>query len=241
MSRRPSVPTGQPDQMTFAFPAGALRFDELVITPSNQTAIGIVRQPGKWPMPVLCLTGPSRCGLTTILRAWCEETGGTFLTAAEGSKLRPADIDALAGGMVAVDDADTVKTNEKLLSLINRTGEEGGRLLLASTRSPSQWGVTSADLRSRLNSMPVAEILAPDEAMLTGRLRAAAARHFLKLEPEVMTYLSPRLDLTYEAIEAFAEKLSHGVTTTGRAPSVPLAKEVLEAMGLVAPEEPPQI
>jgi chromosomal replication initiation ATPase DnaA len=60
--------------------------------------------------------------------------------------------------------------------------------------------------------MSVVEILPPDEAMLTGRLRAAAARHYLKLEPEVISYLAPRLDLTYEAIEAFAEKLSHGVT-----------------------------
>ena len=241
MSRRPSVPTGQPDQLSFAFPAEPLRFEDLVVTPSNQTAIGVVRQPGKWPMLVLCLTGPPCCGLTTILRAWCAETDGACLTAADCSKLKPAEIDAIAGGMVAVDNADTIKKNEQLLSLINRIGEEGGRLLLASTRSPSQWPVTSADLKSRLNSMPVAEIQAPDEAMLAGRLRAAVARRFLKLEPEVVTYLSPRLDLTYEAIEAFAEKLSHGVTTTGRAPSVPLAKEVLEAMGLAAPDEPPQI
>ncbi len=111
--------------------------------------------------------------------------------------------------------------------------------MLASSNSPSQWPVTSADLKSRLNSMPIAEVLPPDEPMLIGRLQAAAARHFLKLEPEVIAYLSPRLDLTYEAIEAFAEKLSHGVTTTGRAPSVPLAKEVLEAMGLAEPDEPP--
>ena len=238
MSKRPIVPSGQPDQLSFAFPAGPLRFDQLVITPASQAAVSVVRQPAKWPMPVLCVTGPLRCGLTTLLRAWCEEVGGTYFTASAFSRLKPAEMNALAGQFVAVDDADKVAANETLLTFINRTGEEGGKLLLASSNSPSQWPVSSADLKSRLNSMPIAEILQPDEPMLYGRLNAAAARRFLKLEPEILSYLSLRLDLTYEAIEAFAEKLSDGVTTTGRAPSVPLAKEVLESLGLLEPDEP---
>ena len=239
MSKRPAVPTGQPDQLSFAFPAGRMRFQSMIITPANQSAIKIVRQTDKWPMPVICLTGPKRCGLTSILQAWCDEGGGTYLSAQEFSRQKARKLEELAHGLVAVDDADKVAESEKLLSLINRIGEEGGRLLLAATSSPSQWPVTSADLKSRLNSMPIAQIHPPDEAMLIGRLQAAAARHFLRLGPDIIAYLSTRLDLTYEAIEAFAERLSDGVTTTGRAPSVPLAKEVLEAMGLVVPDEPP--
>ena len=238
MSKRPTLPTGQPDQMSFAFPAGPLRFDELVITSANQAAVSIVRQPSKWPTPVFCVTGPICSGLTTLLRAWCEEVDGTYFDVGTFAKLKPAQLDALAGKFVAVDNADKVAANEKLLTLINQIAKEDGRLLLSAASSPSQWPVQSADLKSRLNSMSVVDILPPDEAMLTGRLKAAAARHFLKLEREVISYLAPRLDLTYEAIEAFVEKLSHGVTTTGRAPSVPLAKEVLEAMGLAAPDEP---
>lgn len=238
MSKRPTVPTGQPDQLSFAFPAGPLGFEQIVITPANQAAVTIIRQPSKWPTAVFCVTGPRRSGLTTLLKAWCAETGGTYFTAGDFARQKPAQLEKLAGLFTAVDDADKVSANEKLLTLINQVSKEGGRLLLASASSPSQWPVISADLKSRLNSMPVVEVLPPDEGMLTGRLQAAAARHYLKLEPEILAYLSPRLDLTYEAIEAFAEKLSHGVTTTGRAPSVPLAKEVLEAMGLAAPDEP---
>ncbi|MEZ6000736.1 hypothetical protein [Hyphomonas sp.] len=238
MSKRPNLPTGQPDQMSFAFPAGPLRFGELVVTPANQAAVSIVRQPSKWPTPVFCVTGPPRSGLTALLQAWCVETDGIYFDAGAISKLKSANMDELAGKFVAVDNADKVAANEKLLTLINQISKEGGRLLLSAASSPSQWPVTSADLKSRLNSMSIVEILPPDEAMLVGRLKAAAARHYLKLEPEVIAYLAPRLDLTYETIEAFAEKLSHGVTTTGRAPSVPLAKEVLEAMGLAAPDEP---
>ena len=63
-------------------------------------------------------------------------------------------------------------------------------------------------------------------------------RHFLKLEPDVLKYLVPRLDLTYEAIEQFAERLSDDVTDLGRAPSVPLVKEVLDALEADAPGGP---
>ena len=238
MNKRPALPTGQPDQMSFAFPAKPLRFDALVVTPANQAAVSIIRQPANWPMPVFCVTGPRYSGLATLLRAWCEETGGTYFTSNDFSRRKASQLGDLAGTFVAVDNADKVAANEKLLTFINQVTKEGGRLLLASSSSPSQWRVSSADLKSRLNSMPIVEVLPPDEAMLIGRLNAAAGRHYLKLEPEVIAYLAPRLDLTYEAIETFAEKLSHGVTTTGRAPSVPLAKEVLEAMGLAAPDEP---
>ena len=73
---------------------------------------------------------------------------------------------------------------------------------------------------------------------MLGRLKAAAVRHFLKLEPDVLKYLVPRLDLSYEAIERFAERLSDEVTDLGRAPSVPLVKEVLDAMEAEVPGGP---
>ncbi|MCA8901058.1 MAG: hypothetical protein KDA53_07375 [Hyphomonas sp.] len=226
--------------MSLAFPATAPDFDRLVVSESNRSAVGVVRQPGKWPTPILCLIGPPASGRSTILAAWCAEKGGTLLQAGDVTALKAPAIAALAPGFVAVDDADQATDGDRLLTLINQVAEAGGRLLLSAQRSPSQWLTRSADLKSRLNSMPLAEIMPPDETMLKGRLMMAAARHYLKLEEDIIAYLAPRLDLSYEAIEQFAEKLSHGVTSTGRAPSVPLAKEVLEAMGLSSPEQPPQ-
>ena len=225
--------------MSLAFPEAARGFGQLVITPSNQAAVSIVRQPDKWPTPVLCLIGPLRSGRTAILAAWAAEQGGKYLHARDLKSVKPAAMAALAGGRVTVDDADETASDERLLTLINQVAEAGGRLLLAAETSPSQWATHSADLKSRLNSMPIAEIQPPDEDMLVGRLEAAAARHFMKLGDDIIAYLAPRLDLSYDAIERFAEKLSHGVTSTGRAPSVPLAKEVLEAMGLAVSDQPP--
>ena len=88
-------------------------------------------------------------------------------------------------------------------------------------------------------SLPVVEIHEPDEEMLKARLEAAAARHFLKLEPEVIKYVLPRLELSYAAIEIFIEKLSDKVTEAGRAPSVPLARDVVEELGWANPDQGP--
>ena len=69
------------------------------------------------------------------------------------------------------------------------------------------------------------------------RLESAAERYFLKLDPEVIKYLVPRLELSYEAIEIFIEKLNDKVTEAGRAPSVPLAREVVEELGWADPDQ----
>ncbi|MFH2015080.1 MAG: hypothetical protein ABIK36_04645 [Pseudomonadota bacterium] len=219
-----------PDQLSFGFPAPGLGFDDLVISPVNESALGIVQRPENWPTPVLCLVGPPKAGLTVIAHAWARKFGGDVFEARAFAAARARDVDVRAATYTAIDGADRVPAGDRLLSLINLVSAGAGRLLLTANRPPPHWQARSPDLKSRLNSMPVAEIYAPDEAMMLGRLKAAAVRHFLKLEPDVLKYLVPRLDLSYEAIETFAERLSDGVTDMGRAPSVPLVKDVLDAM-----------
>lgn len=224
-----------PDQLSFGFPAPGLGFSDLVMSPVNETALRIVQRPENWPTPVLCLVGPPKSGLTTIAHAWARQFGGDVFDAKSFAGLKVRDVEARAQTHTAIDGADRVLAGDRMLSLINLVSAGSGRLLLTANRAPPNWQASSPDLKSRLNSMPVAEIYAPDEAMMLGRLKAAAVRHFLKLEPDVLKYLVPRLDLTYEAIERFAERLSDDVTDLGRAPSVPLVKEVLDGMQAHAP------
>lgn len=219
-----------PDQLSFGFPPPGLGFDDLVVSPVNEPALQIVQRPENWPTPVLCLVGPPRAGLSVIAHAWARRFRGDVFDARAFAAARANDVDERGATFTAIDGVDRIPAGDRLLSLINLVSAGAGRLLLTANRPPPHWQAPSPDLRSRLNSMPVAEIYAPDEAMMRGRLKAAAVRHFLKLEPDVLKYLVPRLDLSYEAIETFAERLSDSVTDVGRAPSVPLVKGVLDAM-----------
>lgn len=228
-----------PHQPMFGFPASAPQWDNLLTGPHNAAALRIAAMPDGWATPVLCLTGEAKCGLSYIAAAWASKFGGEALTAAQFGRAGRRGLDALAGKPVAVDDADiaAAKHDETLLSLINLVGPAGGRLLLLAHRPPSQWRTGSADLKSRLNALPVGEIGPPDDAVVRARLELAAAGRYLRLSPETLNYLVPRLELAYEAVETFMDQLSEAVTEHDRAPSLPLARRVLERMGEAGGDE----
>ena len=218
-------------QPIFGFPPPERGFDDLVVSASNEAALRVVRQPSNWPMPVLCLVGPPKSGLTTIAGAWARMNDAARFTTRAFDALPAKTVDAMERGFVVIEDAARVKKSEKLLSLINRMTASSGRLLLTANTPPAQWTTSSADLQSRLKSMPVAEIDPPDEDGLVRRLKASAERYFLKLEPDVLHFLSLRLDLTYADIENCVQLLSEAVSENDRAPSIPLARSVLDRMG----------
>lgn len=219
------------------FPGLEPDWSRLVCGDANRVAAGLAARPEAWAGPALCITGPRACGLTYMGRAWVRRFRGRFLAPDAFACLARADLDAAGADRVALDDAESVSRwpEDQLLSLLNIAGARGGRILLLSHRPPSVWETRSADLRSRLNALPVAEILAPDEAHLRARLSAAAARHFMKLSPETVNYIITRIDLCYEAVETVAERLSAAVSQTGKAPGLALARQVLE--GLDADDE----
>lgn len=239
MSSGDAEQDGAPQQPMFGFAAPAAQWDHLLTGTHTAAVLRIAGNPEGWATPVLCITGPSKCGLTFLTEAWANRFGGVSLTAAELARAGRRGLDALAGRHVAVDDADiaAAKHEEVLLSLINLVATGGGRLLLTAHRAPSQWRTGSADLKSRLNALPVGEIGQPDDAVVRARLEIAAARRFMKLSPEVLNYLVPRLELAYEAVENFIDRLSEAVSEQDRAPSLPLARRVLEQMGEAADED----
>ncbi len=181
-------------------------------------------------MPVVCVTGAPKCGLSALAQAWRARFDKPIVHGKTGG-LDRTDAEALSLSGACVDDADALNADEALLTLINRVSAGPGRLLLTSHTLPAHWKTSSADLRSRLKSMPVAEILAPDDAMVRGRLRAAGERHFLKLDDETVNFIVPRLELSYEAVETTIDAISVAVTETGRGPTVPLVRDVLSRLG----------
>ena len=136
---------------------------------------------------------------------------------------------ALSAGVLALDPADMSMPDDLFLTLINRVGETGGRLLLTSDTPPNTWLVANKDLASRLAGLPVVQSERPDEAMIGIRLTSLLARRFQTLPQEVVRYLAPRLKRTYADIEACATRLA-GKAGPGRDLTVLLARSVIEEM-----------
>lgn len=225
-------PDSPPFQAMFGFPPPPARWDLVLAGPHNAAALRIAVNPENWATPVLAIMGPAKCGLSFLAEAWAGRFDGALMSPATLTKVGRRGLDELAARHVAVDDADPggAKQDEALLSLMNLVSASGGRLLLLSHRAPSQWRTPSADLRSRLKALPTGEIGPPDEGLLRERLILGAERRFLRLSPETLNYLVPRLELAYDAAENFMDRLSNAVSQHDRAPSLPLARLVLNEM-----------
>ncbi|MAP93972.1 MAG: hypothetical protein CMK07_03380 [Ponticaulis sp.] len=216
-------------QFTLAFPQPLLPLDSLFADDvQGEASLRILRRWREWPKPYLGLTGQPRSGVTTLLRSWADDVGGKYLRPEDWQSLDAQDISVLLAQPLAIDDADLVKSPEALLTLMNLAGEQTTALLLGGHSATHLWHTHPPDLVSRLSAMTSIQLsnLADDE-IFRKRLRQACLRRHIKIPNETLAFVEPRLERSYQAIEAFAHELDAGMSETGRPPTIPLARDIL--------------
>ena len=220
-------------QLALDFPEPGPALDGLAVSSSNRTAISVLRRWPDWRTHSLAIVGQAKSGLTAAARAWADHAGGQVIGVKTFDRLSHKKVEALSSQPVAVDDADQIRNEDNLLSLINLSTSNGGYVLLTARKAPALWRVRQPDLASRLKSMTLVELGPPDDDMVIARLRAAMRRRFLKLPKEVEAYLLLRIERNYGALESFVESLHEHVE--GREVTVPLARDVLDGQGGTRP------
>jgi chromosomal replication initiation ATPase DnaA len=136
---------------------------DLAVSPANSQALAALDSWPRWHGGVLTLVGDEGVGKSHMAQIWAE-SAKAHVAPADG----PIDLRTLAGAPVLYEDTDRhlADREESLFHLINMAAEPGGGLLLTARTAPTAWPTTLADLRSRLNALPVAEIEHPDDALL---------------------------------------------------------------------------
>lgn len=203
----------------------ALTRDAFVESASNADA---VRALDAWPDGlghVLALSGPALSGKTHLVTAWAERTGALLLT---GEEAALADLTALEGRLIAVDDAYRVD-DETLFHLINLAGAQGAGLLLVSRQPPVAWPTDLPDLRSRLNAIRVVSLHEPDEALLKGMLTRFFEQHSVRPSPELLEYLVRRIERSAPAARKVVRRLIEAAAPSHRPVTRSLARAVLES------------
>jgi chromosomal replication initiation ATPase DnaA len=200
---------------------------DFLVSASHLAALAAIDAWPDWPAGAVALYGPAQCGKTHLLHLWQAKSAGRMLA---GATLTMADFAADGAPVVAVDDADAAP-EEALLHLCNWCREQGGSLFLAARMPPAQWSTALADLASRLRALPAIAIEPPGEALLG----AIFVKHFsdrqLRVPPEVIAYLVPRVERSFAAVAAVAAGLDRASLAAGRPITVPLAREILTALG----------
>ncbi len=224
----------KPAQLSFEFGfRPGLEGGDFLVAPCNAEAVAWLESGRRWPAPALVLHGPAGCGKSHLARLWSRREGGGVVPAAD---LTVTAVPDMAGAALVVDGADSVagdaERERALFHLYNLIAERCGRLLLVAREPVAGWGVVLPDLASRLRAAPAAGIGAPDDSVLAALLVKLLADRQMPPPAEVVAFLVPRMERSFEAGRHLAEALDRASLAGHRPITLPLAREVLAGLGL---------
>lgn len=216
-------------QMPLEFPVRtALGVDDFMIAACNEEAVAWLDQWPDWKMPALCLFGPAGSGKTHLLHIWADVSGAKII---EGSDLTTSSVPDLleTGQGLAIDNADKCPS-DSLFHLYNLAKETNKKLFLASKEAPAHWEIELKDLASRLRACPSISLRYPDEDMMAGLMMKQFMDRNLQLSPEILTYVLPRLERSFEAVRQFVTLMDLESLAERRKLTVPFASRILDQM-----------
>jgi chromosomal replication initiation ATPase DnaA len=168
----------------------------------------------------LALVGPEGSGKTHLAQGWADEVGAQIILAGQEPR-------ADGSGPLLIEDADLSIQGETLFHLLNQAAA-GRPVLITGRDRPLAWATPIPDLRSRLNALPVAELMPPDDALLVAVLdRLFKARH-IRPDTDLYPYLLGRMERSVTAAGRLVGRMDEVSAATGRRINKALARELLE-------------
>ena len=201
-------------------------------SPANALALETVGDWENWPQNRLLLIGPEGAGKTHLAHIWAEEAGAVPLHAAALAGLDPTALPA----RLVIEDADlcagTPAAEEGLFHLLNHQLSTGGHLLITARTPPRDWGLALPDLQSRLQSIAIARLEAPDDALISAVLVKLFADRQIMVPANLIPYLVLRMDRSIAAARDLVAALDARALALGRPVTRALAAELLDSAGI---------
>lgn len=212
----------------------ALAMDDFVVAPSNSEAVQWIDRWRDWPAPALVIYGPAGCGKTHLAHVFRALTGAVLLSPDMLDEAEPPQLLGDSRYCVLGDAGRTCESREeRVLHLYNMLAEQGGRMLMTARRPPARWGVALADLRSRMNALPAIEVSPPEDALIAAVLEKMFADRQLRVQSGVIDFLVARLERSFASARRAVAMIDEAAMAARRNVTVPFAREVLRANGLV--------
>jgi chromosomal replication initiation ATPase DnaA len=202
---------------------------DFIVSPENSEAVRALDAWPNWHGGCLTLVGPAGSGKSHLALTWASCAKAAILKV--GDAPSPLDLERLAGRPVLLEDADRGAPDDLLFHLINMAGAPGGGLLLTARTPPSAWPAALPDLRSRLNALPVAELPAPDDAVLGATLNKFFRERNIKPADDLIPYLLRRIERSIPRALEIVVLLDEAADAEQKPISRALARQILENEG----------
>ncbi len=200
--------------------------EDFFVGPAAETAVRLVDDWRVWPEGKLVLVGDEGAGKSHLAEIWAAERKAPVISAAALDPDSPPDADS-----VVVEDADrglSESAERGLFHLHNLIAERRGHLLLTARIPPSRWPIALKDLASRMQSATVVRLDPPDDATLGALLLKQFTDRRLAPDPTLFDYLLRRMDRSYAAAHALAERIDRvALGRKRRGVTVAIAREAL--------------
>jgi chromosomal replication initiation ATPase DnaA len=214
-------------QLAFDLPnAEAMTREDFFVAPSNGYALQAIEGWQDWPGRKLLLLGPEGAGKTHLAHVWAGMASAVVLASTD---LAETDVASLSGRTVVVEDADRIGGAEAQLFHLHNLVITGGALLLTARTPPRDWGLQLPDLVSRMQATPIAQLDAPDDALLSAVLVKLFADRQVAVSTTLIPYLVSRMPRSIGAARGLVAALDARSLAAGRPISRALAGEVLDS------------
>lgn len=214
--------------LSLATPASRTREDFIVGT-ANQAAAALVDRWPDWPAQTALLVGPPGSGKSHLATVWADRAGASVI---DHTALAGTDPLALAdAGNIVVEDIDRSRAGDTaLLHLLNAARERGRSVLMTARSGLHDWSTPVADLASRLRAATPVTIAEPDDQLLAQVLFKLFADRQIAVDRSIVDFALRRMERSLAAANAFVAAFDAASLAGKRAPSRPLAAEVLERL-----------
>jgi len=218
-------------QLTFDLPHRAT-FDRsnFLVSDCNIAAVDWINRWPAWPCATLVVHGPSGCGKTHLSRLWQERASAVVLAGEELTEAALAELLRRSPPRIVVDDAECAE-ERALLHLYNSCLQQQGNLLITMRSPLGSWKIELDDLRSRLHSAVVVGIKGPDDSLLGAVLFKHFADRQLRVSPDVIAYVTRRIERSFAAAETLAARLDSAALSDGKRVTIPLARRIFMEFG----------
>ncbi|WP_137388404.1 chromosomal replication initiator DnaA [Rhodoligotrophos defluvii] len=196
----------RPAQLAFRLPIRpAMGRDDFLVAPSNQAAVNAIDRWPHWRSRVLVLVGPEGSGKSHLARVWQATAKAALIPSPELSQEAVPLL--VASGAVILEDAPFQMDEHALFHLINLTKEQRGHLLITARDYPAQWDIRLPDLATRLRAAELAELAAPDDALLRAVLVKLFDDRQLRVGVDLLEYMITRMERSGAAARLLVERL----------------------------------